>query len=480
MSLTAALNNAGTGLSASSKMAQVISGNTANALTEGYARREISLSSASGGGVRVDSVSRMVSTSLLKEKWLSDAAAGNATIRAEFAARIETGIGDAETPGSLSMLLSDLETSLISARAQPESTAGLTAIATAAKAVTDKLNTVSDDIQSARLEADRSISAQVDTLNTALEQIQELNISITRLSAQGGDTNAMMDQRQTLIARIAEIVPINTIPRIGNQVALVTTGGQTLLDGTVAKIGFAATNVMSEDMSIGTGTLSGLIVNGHVVPTADSGRMGGGTLSAAFAIRDELAPAMQESLDSFARDLIQRFSGNSVDPTLSPGDAGLFTDNNAAFNSLNEVGIAGRITLNASTDPTMGGQVWRLRDGIGATAEGLSGNSTLLSAIQNALSTTTEVASGPFAGAGKTTYAFASDLLSLAASNRLGAETAQSYATARRDAASEQLLAEGVDTDAELQNLQLVEQSYSANARVLQAIDKMMQSILEI
>lgn len=480
MSLTAALNNAGTGLAASSKMAQIISGNTANALTEGYARREVSLSSASGGGVRVDSVSRMVSTSLLKEKWLSDAAAGNATIRAGFASRIETGIGDSETAGSLGMLLSDLETSLISAKAQPESTAGLTAVATAAGALTDKLNGLSNDIQSARLEADRSISKQVETLNTALGQIQELNVSITRLSAQGGETNALMDQRQALITQIAAIVPVTTVPRIGDQVALVTTGGQTLLDGTVAKIGFVATTVMSEDMSVETGTLSGLTVNGHEVSTADSGGLGGGTLSATFAVRDDLAPAMQKTLDSLARDLIERFSGNSVDPTLSPGDAGLFTDNALAFDSANEAGIAGRITLNALADPASGGAVWRLRDGLGATAEGISGNSTLLSALQDALSATTSVASGPFAGTEKTVFTFAADLLSLAASNRLSAETAQSYAAARQDAASEQLLAEGVDTDAELQNLQLVEQSYAANARVLQAIDKMMQSILEI
>ncbi|MFC3119278.1 flagellar basal body rod C-terminal domain-containing protein [Jhaorihella thermophila] len=39
---------------------------------------------------------------------------------------------------------------------------------------------------------------------------------------------------------------------------------------------------------------------------------------------------------------------------------------------------------------------------------------------------------------------------------------------------------QGVDTDAELQNLMVVERAYAANARVVQAVETMMQALLEL
>ena len=39
---------------------------------------------------------------------------------------------------------------------------------------------------------------------------------------------------------------------------------------------------------------------------------------------------------------------------------------------------------------------------------------------------------------------------------------------------------QGVDTDAELQNLMVVERAYAANARVIQAAETMMQALLEL
>lgn len=480
MSLTAAMNNAASGLAATSKMAQTISTNTANALTEGYARREVNLSSSVGSGVKVDSISRVINDTVLKEKWLADASAGNATVKADFARRLENAIGDSETDGSLDSLLSDFETSLISAATQPESSASLTSVATAAAAIADKLNEVSDDIQTARQEADRSIATQVDTLNTTLSQIEDLNVAITRLTAQGGDANALLDERQSLIDKIAEIVPVSTVARSGNQIAIFTTGGQTLLDGSAATIGFTQSNTIVASSSIEAGTLSGLTINGRSVSTDDSGGMGGGTLGAAFAVRDILAPQAQQSLDAFARELIERFSDNSVDTTLQAADAGLFTDGGEAFDTANEAGLAGRIALNTLVDPSVGGEVWRLRDGLDAASEGDTANASILTAMQSALSASSGVTSGPLAGANLTIYSFASEILSLASSNRLSAEATESYTSARQESATEQFLSQGVDTDYELEQLQLVQQAYAANAKVVQAIDAMMQSILEI
>ena len=63
MSITGALSNAMTGLRAAGRGAELISSNISNALTPGYARRVLSLSSSAVGdygGVRIDGITRRI------------------------------------------------------------------------------------------------------------------------------------------------------------------------------------------------------------------------------------------------------------------------------------------------------------------------------------------------------------------------------------------------------------------------------------
>lgn len=484
MSITSALNNAVSGLTASSRMAEVISSNTANAMTEGYARRELSLSSetlgGNGGGVRINGVVRMVNESLLQDKRLADAAAGNSALRTEFLDRFEQNIGDPEEEDSLGWALSGLDTALLEAASTPDSTARLNAAVQAAQTVVDKVNALSQDVQSQRLIADQSVGKQVERLNDALQQIELLNRTITTQVSIGRDAAGLMDERQALVESISEIVPVRVIQRDNNQIALFSANGATLLDGSAVTVGFTAAGVMSADMSLASGTLSGLTINGRPVSASDSGALGGGTLGAALAIRDELAPLAQQKLDAVARNLIERFEDPAVDDTLAVGDAGLFTDFGNALNPATEVGLAGRLRLNAAVDPSEGGAVWRLRDGIGAATEGAVGDGRRLNALVAALSEQSAPSSGDFGATLRSASGLVSDLLSFASSSRQSAELSESYASARQEALTELVLGEGVDTDYEMQALLVVERSYAANAKVIQTIDAMMQELLEL
>lgn len=484
MSIASALNNAVSGLTAASRMAEVVSSNTANAMTEGYARRELSISSETlggdGGGVRINGVDRMVNESLLQDKRFADAAAANTASRSEFLSRFETNIGDPDAEGSLGWALANFESALITSASMPDSTARLGVAVTSATTVVEKINSLSDDLSAQRLQADQSIGKQVTRLNEALEQIEIMNRTITTQISVGQDATGLMDQRQALVDEISEMVPVRMVSRDNNQIALFTTGGAILLDGSAATVGFTATGVMSADMTLDSGALSGLTLNGRPVSSADSGAFGGGTLGAAFAIRDELAPLAQEKLDAVARNLIERFQDPAVDSTLSVGDPGLFTDLGGALDPLDEVGLAGRLRLNAAVDPSQGGAVWRLRDGIGATVEGTVGDSRLLNALSEALSGQVAPSSGDFGAALRSASGLVSDLLSFASASRQSGELSEGYATARQEALTEMALADGVDPDYEMQTLLTVERAYAANARVIQTIDAMIQQLLEL
>ncbi|PYF11937.1 flagellar hook-associated protein 1 FlgK [Rhodobacter viridis] len=493
MSIASAFNFALSGLTASSRMAEVVSSNIANAMTEGYARRELSISSqtlgGTGGGVRIVGVNRIVNQVVAQDLMLADAASANTTAKTDFYSRLESQIGDPETAGSLSATMSDFENALLTAGSMPDSTARLAATVRSASAVANKLNSISDDLQAARLTADKSITKQVRTLNETLSQLEEMNRTITTQISIGNDAAGLMDERQSLVNQISEIVPIRVVQRDNNQISLFTSGGAILLDGTAAHLEFEGAGVMQAGYSLATGELKGISINGVAVSTADDGPLGGGTLGAAFAVRDELAPEAQSQLDAFAMDLVSRLQDPSVDTTLSSTDAGLFTDRGAAFefaadgsalDPAAEIGLAGRLKLNAIVDPEQGGEVWHLRDGLMAGSQGAIGNGTILNALSAALTKEAAPASGDYGPALRTSSGLASDLLSYASSGRQSSELTQGYATARQETLKEMSLADGVDTDHEMQTLLVVEKAYAANAKVIQTIDAMLQELLDI
>jgi flagellar hook-associated protein 1 len=426
-------------------------------------------------------VTRNVNQILLSDRRVADAGAAERDLRQTFFATLETSLGSGDAVGSLSNRIATLDTALLSAAGRPESQARLTAVLDAARGLTTAVSATATQVQTARGEADRRIGAEVGQVNTALQQIADLNGEIRALSGTGRDPSALMDQRQKLVDNIASIVPLREVSRDHGQIALFTTGGAVLLEGRPAELGFTPTGLITADMTVTSGALSGLTLNGQLIPTVGTGGLfAGGSLSAHFAIRDDLGVSAQSKLDAVARDLVERFQDPGTDPTLIPGDAGLFTDLGAAFVSANETGLAQRLRLNAAVDLAQGGAVWRLRDGVGAISPGASGNSTLLSALQTALTDRRAPVSGDFLPGNRSFAGLATDLLSDVATSRLTAQSDSSFANARADALRVSELEQGVDTDREMQMLLQIEQAYAANARVIQTVDTLIQTLLEM
>lgn len=482
MSISGTMSSALSGLNAAARSAELISSNIANALTEGYGRRELQVTALrvgnSGQGVQVTSVSREINQALVADRRIADADASNMNRQADFLARLEAMLGSPENGSSLSGRFAAFDSALIAAAGEPENSIRQDNVAEAARALTGSFQAISKDIQAARSEADKRIASDVDEVNRTLVAISNLNKNIATFSGGGRDHSSLLDQRQQLIDHIATIIPIREVPRENGRVALFTTGGAVLLEGKPAKLDFVSVGIITEDMTLGSGALSGLTINGRAINTGPMGPLAGGSLAADFAIRDALAPVAQGELDAVARDLILRFQDMTLDPTLTATDAGLFTDGNLAFSPSNEHGIAGRIGLNAAVDTDLGGAPWRLRDGLGATSPGPVGQSALFIAMQSALNDPRATASGQYVGSSRGAMTLAGEMVSYVSNQRLAFETEADFAAARATALQGLELAGGVDTDRELSDLLLVEQAYAANAKVIQTTDDLIQILL--
>lgn len=484
MSITGALSNAMSGLSASQRMAEVASSNVANALNEDYGKRSVLLGSrgvGTSGGVRIIGIERHVDAAILADRRNASAGQAEAQARSAFLDRVAADLGVPGSGYALADRLAAVEAALVSASAQPHSTPALTEVATALDTLARQVGEMSGMLQAERSRADAAIASDVASLNETLARIADLNGAILANRNEPGAVAGLMDQRQGLIDRVAEIVPVKSIDRGHGTLALMTPSGAMLLDGLPAKIGFTPSGAITPHVSLDGGTLSGLTINGREqdLSRADH-KLAGGRLAGNLAIRDTLAPEAQTELDAFARDLIERFADPAVDPTRPTGAPGLLTDAGAAFDPASEIGLAGRLRLNAAVDPARGGEPWRLRDGLGAAAAGDPGDASGLLRLADALSSSRIVASGSFAGSPRAAADLLGDIQAGIGGRAVAAADRLAYTAAQTDALDAAFADSGVDSDAEMQSLLLIEQAYAANARVIETVEAMLDTLTRL
>ena len=485
MSISAAISNAYSGLTSVSRMAETVSSNISNAMNENYARRAVvtdqRVVGGAGMGVDVTAIDRAMDLLATSSRRARGASYGNSNTLSTAASRLAAALGVPGDAGALGSHMLSFENALRNAADNPASTSAREQVLAEANTLTQSIKNISTQTMAVRMEADASIATQVRTVNVALKKIEAVNTEI-RLRQGSGNTAALEDMRKKLIDEVSSIIPIKQISREGGVIALYSEGGAALIDGGANELGFTATPTITPDMTLASSALSGLSLNGRPMNIGTgTGQLEGGSLAAAFNVRDVLTPEFNARIDAVARDLVERFQSPSTDPSLAPGDAGLFTDNSAAFNPIDELALAQCLEINASVDPAQGGDLWRVRDGINTVAQGPAGDDTQLRRMVDAM----DAQRTPSAATGLINLSSATELAegitALVAAQAARAEDTTAYNAGQFDILRESELGiTGVDTDYEMQQLLMIEQAYAANARVISTADQLMQTLLEI
>ncbi len=485
MSISAAISNAYSGLSSVSRMAETVSNNISNAMNENYARREVitgqRVRDGQGMGVTVSSIDRAMDQLATASRRARGAEMGNANVLSQANARLAEAMGVPGDAGALGSRMLAFENALRSAADNPASAPAREKVLSEANTLLGAVKSISTQTMAVRMDADAQIATQVRDVNVALKKIEAVNMEI-RLRQGSGNTAALEDVRKQLIDEVSSVIPIKQISREGGVVALYSEGGAALIDGKAAELGFTATPVITPNMTLASGGLSGLTLNGRAMSIGTgSGQLEGGTMAAAFNVRDGLTPEFNARIDAVALDIVERFQSPTTDPSLAVGDAGLFTDNGAAFVAGNELALAQRLEINAAVDPSQGGDLWRLRDGINAAVQGPAGDDSQLRRMVDAM----QAERSPSAATGLTSLVSASELAegltALVAAQASRAESTSAYNAGQFDILRQsELSITGVDTDYEMQQLLMIEQAYAANARVISTADQLMQTLLEI
>ncbi|MGB4908835.1 MAG: flagellar basal body rod C-terminal domain-containing protein, partial [Tabrizicola sp.] len=118
--------------------------------------------------------------------------------------------------------------------------------------------------------------------------------------------------------------------------------------------------------------------------------------------------------------------------------------------------------------------------GLGAATEGPPGNATLLGALHTALTATRPLSSTGFAAGTRSFATLTGDVMSDASALRLSAQSEQSFASAKLTALTDLEAQNGIDTDQEMQDLLVIEKNYAANAKVIQAVADMIDTLIRL
>jgi flagellar hook-associated protein 1 FlgK len=482
VSLSSAINAANSGLQVSSLRAEIVATNVANATTPGYVRRSVTVSETVLGGrtvgVTVDGIARTADAQIKAQRRELTSGLAQASVLSSTWKSISARIGDTAAGDGLFKSFSDFETALARSVSAPESSSAAASLLEAARGITRELNSLSDMVTVQRAEADREIADGVNVVNAALKTIQELNTRLSGMNRTSGEAAALLDERQRVLDTISEYLPIQTVDRDSGTIDVLTREGVFLVAGQAREIQFTPSAAFGPDISLADGELSGLSVDGiDLTPGAASyGAVSGGLFGALFTLRDNDLPALSAQLDTIAADLISRISDDAIDPTKTPGDPGLFVDPDTAAGP----GVAGRISLNAAIDPAQGGLVTRLRDGLGAVSAGPPGNRTILQGLFDAFTAVRTVTSNGFSGAFSSTELVA-QMASMTGQKRIQHDAVLSSTQTQHSILLEaEQNATGVDIDAQMQDLMLVEQAYAANARVIEVASQMIKLLMEL
>src|SRR5262245_41839739 len=491
MSLTIALDSALSGLIAAQRQTAVVSRNIANANTPGYSRKEADLESnvvgGEGRGVAVSTISRRIDVMLQRDARRESGVAAELQAKADSLHAFTNLIGQTDEERSLAHQVTALTNAFQRLSDNPENTVVQRTVVSSAQNLARGLNEMSAEIARRRVAADASIADSVTRINDALNSLARLNGQIAKGSNSNQDVTELEDQRDRLLDTLSDELGITYMSRGDGQLIVLTSGGTTLMEGsTVHPLTFNRSPQITAQFSYtpGGSGLSGITVDGiDIAPGSGyAGEIKSGRLAGLFELRDTIYPQAQGQVDEIASALADAFQRH--DATVTPGLAGLFTDNGTAHDRgdpAQVLGFAGRIAVNSAVIPEQGGQLWRVRDGVQAATPGTPGDTTQVREFLAAFDETLTFDSGAGLASSGLLRDYAVEFVAFQGNQRAAFEERAGYQASVTDAIKTQRQnVEGVNVDDELQKMLQFEQSYAAAAQVIQAVKDMMDVLMEI
>jgi len=462
VSLSAALSGAVAGLALTQRATEIASANIQNAATPGYARRTLAREAQAIPGTAVDAgaVTRAADPALQSEALRLGAEGEGSTASADALRALLDALGGGDGSAPLVRAAQDFADGWRLWQAEPEDGLAAREVVARGEALAAEVRRAAQAVEQADSRIVADTSASVDRLDELLDRLAQVNTRLGGTSGADETAAGLADQRDSILGEIATLVEIRVLPRQGGAVAVFTAGGLALLDGAPERLGYDGRTVTRADGG-----------------TINPGALGAGRIGALLALRADGSPnapssdpgvetlrKLRERLDEFARQFSQPSPGgagrpprfaDAYDAVVPRSDAelgaGFFVGGNRFDIAVNPELLSGF----RQPKPDAAGPV---ADALGAggrrfAAGGLVLPDTTLSGMAESI----------LAGLARDTATLGS--------------RGEARAAAREVVEGRLRNATGVNIDAELAQLQLLQTAYAAAARVVTTVQAMFEAL---
>lgn len=469
MSTFSGLGTALSSLIAQRQALDVAGQNVANANTVGYTRQRATFSSVSGvqvpslfstnngagQGTRISSVDRLADVFLDAKLRVATSSSSYLTARAEAYSALESSLGEPSETG-LSTQLSDMWAAWQEVGNYPDKSSSRAVLLESSRAVAQRIGTLYSDVRTQWVQARQTTVALVDQVNGAAASIADLNGRIAAITASGATAHELADERDLLVNQLSSLVGAvadvrpdgsldvmvggNALVR-GTRVSTLSIAGATAFDQVTATPAQSVSVVWSERPTQAVALTGGRVAGQLSVLAPSDGTGAGGPLAETAARLDAVATSIANQVNALHSTAVR------ADGTPG-GDFFTFT-----------AGLPAALGLSvALDDPTH-------------IAVAAAGAGALDGSIADVIGSLGTSATGPDSEWSTVVV----DLGVRAAGAGSRAKVAEA---ARSTAVQQQLAQASVDTDEESVNMLAFQRAYEGAARVLTAIDEMLDTLI--
>lgn len=456
------LNTALTGLQAQQMALNVTAHNVANANTDGYSRQEVDMTATYpftvptanrgtgvgqiGTGVQVQTISRARDQFLDSQIRTQLGTQGSWQTTQDYLGQVESVLNEPSDSG-LSTMFGTMWNAWQDLSVSPDSTSAKAAVVQAATGLADVLNRDANQLSTLRDQAAQEIGLKVGGVNSDLQQIADLNKQIQQVQLVGDQPNDLMDKRDLLLDQLATEIPISYQVDSQNQLQI-TLNGKSLVDGSsygslTATAGTGSPVTMTDSTGASVG---------DVTSSLTSGELGGLITMHDQVLNPSYSGSLAWRLDQLGSTLI-----SEVNSRYDSSGTTKFFDGTGASD----------ISVDSSlvSDPSQ----------VRAGSSGAAGDGSVALSIANLQ--TDPVTIG---GSSQSLTDWYNQLVT-----KLGSDSQQAQQmTTNQQALVNQLTTSrqstsGVSLDEEATNMVKYQRAYEASARVMSAMDQMLQTLIQ-
>ena len=450
-SISSVYNSALSGLTSYTASISVASKNISNASVSSYSRETLTLQTTATGSVTTSETKRVYDSFTVARLRVANEDVGKWDAESTTLSSLEAVFSDTDDYG-LSSDMSEFWSAWSDLVDDPSSSSARSSLAAVAEDLADTFNTLSSSLSDISSDVDTSISDTVSEINDLSEQIADLNKRIRMASAAGQDTSDLEDSRDAAAQELAGLINIDTYTNSQGDLCIQIGSGGTLVEG-------ISTATLSSGVNITTGLPDIYLTDGGGDVQTITDNVTGGSLGGYLEVRNETIPSYQDQLDELATGIMTAVNTLHKTGYDLNGDAGVnfFTGTAASDMAVNSTIlddsdlIAASSTADADSNGTIASAIAALQD-----STKMNGGTQTFSDYYNSMVGDM----GTAVSTAESNYSQASDTLTACQS--------------LRDSVS------AVSTDEELANLTLYQDAYEACAKIMSALDELLQTLIDM